>query len=228
MTKGDRVAEMLKEEINNGNLKPGEKLLSEVELCDKYKVSRTTIRSAIHTLAVEGLIDTYQGKGSFVNKHIQLGSNSQQVFSNLSASRIDMFEFRRMFEAESAALAAIRADEQTVDMLKNSVMKMQMARTTKEAAEQDMDFHYIIAQATQNAIMPEVFNTLRSAYSKMFYENVKLRGNEGYKEHLQIISAIESRNPNGARRYMEEHLNNSMMQNTVATYMNGEISGDKK
>lgn len=227
MTKSEQVAEVLKDEIKSGKLKPGEKLPSEAELCNRYNVSRTSIRSAINTLAGEGLICTYHGKGSFVNDYIDSLTNSQFIFSKLSVSRIDMFEFRRMFEAESAALAAIRADEKAIHMLKNSIINMQAANTAKEAAEQDMNFHYIIAQATQNSIMPEVFDMLRPAYNKMFYENINLRGNEGYKEHLQILSAIESRNPDIARRYMVEHLNSSMMQNTVATYMIDETDKTK-
>lgn len=134
MTKGEQIAAMLKEQIKSGKLKPGEKLPSEAELCNMYHVSRTSIRSAITTLAGEGLICTHHGKGSFVNDHIESLTNSQFIFSMLSVSRIDMFEFRPMFEAESAALAAIRADEKAIDMLKNSIIKMQAATITKEAA----------------------------------------------------------------------------------------------
>ena len=179
------------------------------------------MRSAMRTLAAEGAIDTYQGRGSFVSKDISL-NHSQLAFSNIQVSRIDMFEFRRMFEAESAAMAAARADESIVERLKKSVVEMQNAGSPREAVERDMDFHYFIAAATKNAIMTEVFNMLRPAYRKMFFENVAIRGNEGYKEHLQIISAIESRSPEAARKYMAEHLNNSMMQNTVAAYMDKE------
>ena len=59
----------------------------------------------------------------------------------------------------------------------------------------------------------------------MFYENVTRRGNDGYKEHLQILSAIASRNPSQARIFMTEHLNKSMMQNTVESYM--QIAGEE-
>lgn len=221
MTKGELVAEALKKEIASGRIKPGDKLPSEAELCSLYNVSRTSVRSAIHTLAAEGAINTYHGKGSFVSKDIAF-NRSWLDFSNMRVSRIDMFEFRRMFETETAALAAARADEDIVERLKDNVAEMQRSGSPQDAVDRDTEFHYLIAEATKNSVMTEVFNMLRPTYRRMFFENVAIRGNDGYKEHLQIISAIESRNPEAARKYMAEHLNNSMMQNTVAIYMNSE------
>lgn len=219
MTKGERVAEMIRTDINNGLLKAGDKLPTESGLCEKYNVSRTSIRDALNALAVEGVITTYHGKGSFINETAMTYLLPRFSVPIFRANRIDMFEFRRIFEAESAALAALRADEEMVARLKSSVTQMQKAQTPREAVDQDVEFHYTIVQATGNVIMPEVFNMLRPVYNKMFFENVALRGNQGYTEHLRIISAIESRSPDVARKYMAEHLNNSMMQNAVAEYM---------
>ena len=219
MTKGEYVAEMLRNEILEHRLTEGAKLPSETELCQIYGVSRTSVRTAIQMLAVEGLIYTHHGKGSFVNSNYILKANSPFLFSDIQVSRIDMFEFRRIFEAESAALTASRADEKMIEQIRENVKKMQMADTVESAVNHDLEFHYLIAKATQNTIMPVIYDMLRPAYQKMFYENVTRRGNDGYKEHLQILSAIASRNPSQARIFMTEHLNKSMMQNTVESYM---------
>jgi GntR family transcriptional regulator len=64
----ERVANELRAEILRGDLAPGVKLPSENELKDRYGVMRTTIRKSIALLRMEGLVTSYQGKGSFVRE----------------------------------------------------------------------------------------------------------------------------------------------------------------
>lgn len=219
MTKGEHVAETLRNEILAHKFSAGAKLPSETELCQIFGVSRTSVRTALQMLAAEGVIYTHHGKGSFVNSNYSLKANSPFPFSDIQVSRIDMFEFRRIFEAESAALAASRADDETIGQIRENVEQMQLSDNVESSVRLDMEFHYLIAKATRNAIMPVIYDMLRPAYHKMFYENVARRGNDGYKEHLQILSAIASRNPSQASVFMTQHLNKSMMQSTVESYM---------
>ena len=59
-----RVA--LRERLDSGVLDPGERLPSETELCQKYGVSRITVRRAVDELVEEGILERRQGKGTFV------------------------------------------------------------------------------------------------------------------------------------------------------------------
>ena len=52
--------------ISSGLLKPGDMLPSEMELCQNFSISRSTVRQAIGRLEEEGLVQRHQGKGSFV------------------------------------------------------------------------------------------------------------------------------------------------------------------
>jgi len=61
-----KIAEDLKEKINSGLLKPGERIYSEKEIMEKYVVSSTTARKSIDVLRNENLIERIQGKGTFV------------------------------------------------------------------------------------------------------------------------------------------------------------------
>ncbi len=61
-----RIENDLKNKIFLGNFKPGDMLPSEREIMEIYKVSRLTAREAVNRLAIQGLVEKVQGKGTFV------------------------------------------------------------------------------------------------------------------------------------------------------------------
>lgn len=63
-----QFADILKKEIKEGKYKPGEYIPSERELCEKYKLSRTTVRRAISQLIDEELLFSIPGTGTFVSE----------------------------------------------------------------------------------------------------------------------------------------------------------------
>ncbi len=61
-----QLQEILEQDIYDGKYKLGDKLPSENELCEKYGVSRTTVRQTLTLLAQKDMIHSVHGKGSFV------------------------------------------------------------------------------------------------------------------------------------------------------------------
>lgn len=58
----------IKDEMDKGVYKAGDRIPNEAELCDLYSVSRITVRRAIQELVEEGLLERKQGKGTFVSR----------------------------------------------------------------------------------------------------------------------------------------------------------------
>ena len=63
-----QVEEYLRQQIEGKIIKPGEKILTEIELQKKFNVSRTTVRKAIERLVIVGRVEKKQGKGTFVKE----------------------------------------------------------------------------------------------------------------------------------------------------------------
>jgi GntR family transcriptional regulator len=63
-----QLAELLEHEIASGNWGPGTRLPSEPDLCERYGLSRTTVRQALGRLEQRGLIERFKGQGSFVRR----------------------------------------------------------------------------------------------------------------------------------------------------------------
>ena len=65
-TRTEHLRHELAEQIRNGTLKPGERIMSEARLAEEYQVSRGTVRRALEQLKKAELIETRMGSGSYV------------------------------------------------------------------------------------------------------------------------------------------------------------------
>ena len=203
-TSVDHVYEYLSQNINSGQWKPGSKLPSEAELCNLLNVSRITVRSALGRLSALGLVQSKQGKGTFVSVPPPPSEDSFPLFRNVD--RLSLFEFRKIIEGESAALAAMRATSEDVMAMRDAIIQMESGKTVKEIAEQDMRFHALIAKASGNEIVQYIFRITKDTYANMFMENVTHLGASGALQHRQILLDIQVRDSEAARQHMNAHL----------------------
>ncbi|HWO50030.1 MAG TPA: GntR family transcriptional regulator, partial [Ornithinibacter sp.] len=159
-TLAQRVVTGLKERILSGDLAPGSKLPSESELIAAYAVSRTVVREAVTRLRAEGLVETFQGRGSFV-----LAVPEPTTFRvEASALRthhdvLAMVDFRIGVESEAAALAAARADAGAASAV-GAAMDAFVAAAPEEAVEADFAFHRAVAAATGNHFYLDLIESL--------------------------------------------------------------------
>ena len=207
-TRTDAVFDYLRQNIYSGVWKPGDKLPSEAQLCTQLGASRVTIRSALGRLSALGLIYSQQSKGTFVSTQSAAGNNFLLPVQN--TDRLSVFEFRKIIEGESAALAAIRATSADVQAMQDSILGMETGTTEQEVAEQDMLFHSLIAKASGNEIIEWIFHTMHASYSRIFVDNCIQRGKTGAEEHRQILLDIQVRDMEAARQHMVAHLDAAM------------------
>ena len=203
-TSVDQVYEYLSTNIQSGQWKPGDKLPSEAELCNLMNVSRITIRSALGRLSALGLVHSKQGKGTFVSVPSPPSEATAPLLHNMD--RLSLFEFRKIIEGESAALAAMRATTEDVAAMRETIIQMESAKTVNEIADQDMLFHELISKASGNEIVQYIFCVNKDAYKDMFLENVAHLGASGAIHHRQILLDIQVRDSEAARQHMNAHL----------------------
>ena len=102
-----RVVSGIKARILDGTLAPGAKLPSEAELIEEYAVSRTVVREAVTRLRAEGMVETFQGRGSFVLAVPEPTSFRVEASAiRTQADVLAMIDFRIGVESEAAYLAA--------------------------------------------------------------------------------------------------------------------------
>jgi len=90
-----QIREALREQIKQGDLKPGQKLPSESELAAQFRVSRMTARQGISDLIDEGLLYRRRGVGTFVAQfHVERDHNRLTGFFDTPKAEEADFEFR--------------------------------------------------------------------------------------------------------------------------------------
>ncbi|HEY1385480.1 MAG TPA: FadR/GntR family transcriptional regulator [Dongiaceae bacterium] len=214
-----QLVKALTERIRAGALKPGDRLPTEQELIEEFKVSRTVVREAISSLKAAGLVATQQGVGAFV-----LQAESSPPFridgANLSLLKdvISVLELRIGIESDAAALAAQRRTQAHLDAMRNALDRMTAAIDAEEdAVAPDFDFHRTIAEATGNRHFTHLFSYLgallipraRLQTFRYFAADRKEYLRRVNREHEDIYQAIRRQDADAARSAMRLHLSNS-------------------
>lgn len=195
--------------IQRGDYRPGARIPSERELAEEHGVSRPTIREALIALEVTGLIRSRHGSGIFVVDN----PPADALSLSLDIGAFELTEARRLFEGETAALAALSITDDEVDRLQTLIADMERENETHVSGEHaDREFHLVIARATHNSAIVGVVESLWDArYSSPLCAEMLDRARRvGVKpridEHLVLLNALRRRDPAAARIAMRDHL----------------------
>ena len=117
----DKIAGDLQNRIAEGKLKPGERVPPERSLCVSFGVGRTTIREALKSLAVRGLISR-RGRSVIVNRPEQAAAPALDLAGLAVQINIkQLYEVRKLIEVRIAGWAAQRATAEDLRVLRRSI-----------------------------------------------------------------------------------------------------------
>lgn len=213
-----RIAEALTREIEEGRLKPGDRLPTEQYLAENFAVSRNVVREAIAQLRSAGLVKSRQGLGTIVADggeaergfHIDLdqgdGNASQYVY-----------ELRLGIEVQAADFAARRGDAALLRAVSETFERMRDAeRWQAEGVDLDIEFHLAIARASGNPLIVDAIGYLAGGMRKTIVATRERSGEVigevkrlTLDEHAAIRDAIIGHDPAAAREAMMRHITNA-------------------
>ena len=205
----EQVSERLSAQIGT-TLQPGDALPSERELAERYGVGRSSVREALRMLESRGLIES-RGSGTFV---IAPWRNPFQeplslVVAGEDVDRTQLFEVRRMLEAEAAGLAAKRRSLGDLELMHEATDEMEAAIDSAETyVAADIRYHLVIAEATGNRLLLHLMQAIRERLTEMFGTVFKFPGGpeRSIAQHRLITQAIAAEDAERARQAMTEHI----------------------
>ena len=221
MKVSDKVVQDLRTLVEKNQMQVGDRLPAERKLCEQLGVSRSSLREAIQQLTSQGMLVSKVGAGTFLQQLPTNWSQYQivQPLSNLidedPAYRFDVQEARIILEGGTAWHAALRATPEDIQHIRDcydQITHFQSLGDDEQAARADANFHLAIAEASHNLVLIQV---MRGVFDLLQF-NVALGRHKVYSEahrfdqlheqHLQVIDAIERRDPEAARKAVCGHI----------------------
>ena len=214
--------------IRGGSLQHGDRLPSERVLAEQFKVSRSSVREALRSLELQGLVVSRRGSGTYINTG-DLNSVLALIASSLSSGADtlrDIFEMRHLLEPQIAFLAAQKADPQELLQMEEILEEQgrQIARG-ETGVNADTDFHFALAVATHNSAMVKVVSAVEDILRRSRDQSLQEPGRpqRSLASHRQILEMLQAGDKHAARQAMEHHLT-SVEPANPASYQESSVS----
>ncbi|QET04433.1 FadR family transcriptional regulator [Cupriavidus pauculus] len=237
--RADLVAEELKRLITQRNLRPGDRLPPEIKLQQMFSVSKSTIREALKSLEVQGLISVSTGPaGGGTIVEVPLDRTFQLMQNYLFFKDVgiaDVYTIRRLLEPELAAgaIAHLTEDdfaalERTIDLC-DPASKAAADAQMLDQRQEDLTFHDILAAANPNPMLRfccELINEMLRQLVVFGNETPACEherfGAANVSFHRRILEAARARDADQVRTLMSAHMEECTH---FVTRMNGRVHG---
>ena len=218
----EEIAKQIMDLISNGDLKPGQHLPSERELCINFGASRSSLREALRCLSIVGVLNARVGEGTSV------AVDGEKFLRKIIEWRLiterhdieNLLEVRIALEGVSAANTALHGTPAQIEKLHKLLAKMKAALKDEKAfAALDLEFHMLLANASGNTLISDLISLIRSQLMKALHKVLLIPHALplSHKEHTAIVDAIERHDAEGARSAMHTHLEAHLRRYTEAT-----------
>ena len=192
-------------------LQPGDKLPSERELAELLRVSRSSIRDAIRSLELMGMVEPRQGAGTIV-REISSESLVNPLANALKRKEEligELLDFRMMLEPQLAARAATRVSPDEISEMEEILERQEKKLRAREGTiGEDSEFHYAIAMASGNSVVLKVLDTLMDLLRDSRERSLQVEGRQqkSLAGHRRILSALKRHDSEGAKMAMRRHI----------------------
>jgi GntR family transcriptional regulator, transcriptional repressor for pyruvate dehydrogenase complex len=192
-------------------LRPGDKLPAERELAEMLGVSRSSIRDAIRSLELVGLVEPRQGVGTVVREISPdtLVNPLSNVLVHKRQLVSELLDFRKMLEPPLAARAATHASAEELAEMEETLRRQEEKLQWGELAiEEDSEFHYGIAMASENSVVLKVLDVLMDLLRATRERSLQVEGRpqKSIAGHRKILAAIKRHDALAAEAAMRRHI----------------------
>ena len=210
----EKIVCQIKDLIQDGKLKPGDRLPSERELAERLGCSRTSLREGFRVLESEGLVISKPGGGRFIQQF------DRSLIVEYKFDTVDMLEktailyfleARENLEPKIAELACLRAKPENLKKMKQVLNRMQeRLKYPNEQVNEDSNFHISIAEATQNFVFVSMMKTNLNLIRQIRKQTLVSpeRYVKSLSEHMAIYEAVKNKNVAEAVNATYVHLKN--------------------
>jgi GntR family transcriptional repressor for pyruvate dehydrogenase complex len=228
----DFVIEEIKQMLKKGELKEGQKLPNQNEFANQLGISRLSLREALHTLSLMGVISQKPGSGTVI-----LSGDPDMWVENLSApvlsyqkATLELTETRKHLEYIIGKCAVDHITDKDIELLNDDIARMKTALDNADLSgyfKADMSFHYHIVSATHNRYLLHMFLTIRGLMEEFMKETFTVLPElmeRSFHYHLQILDSLKKKDGESSSCFLQKHIEDIeiSLRNYYASLKKGE------
>ena len=211
----NEVAAGIKDYILVHQLKPGDPLPTEAELCEAIGASRSSVREAVKTLSALDIVDVRHGHGTYVGRMSLAGLVESLAFRGLLSSEDDhrvlgqVVEVRQTLEQGLAAQMTSLVDDEQLRRLRSLATGMaEAAERGEDYLELDREFHLLLMEPLGNDLIQQLtgaFWVVQSIVTPTLGAEHRSALTLTAALHMAIVEAVEARDPAALREAVARH-----------------------
>lgn len=206
------LVDKLRKLIASDEYKVGDRFFTEMEVCQKFNVGRSSVREAFRMLRAIGLIEIERGKGTFIVQKEELDANElTRWYSHHHVEVQDLIEVRLCVETFAVKKAVDRIQPEQLEILRDLVERGKKAVEEKSITDMvviDEEFHYALVEASGNRYLAEINRSIQKAASEYRGKTFGFAPFFPYaaESHARLLKYIESRDSISAIQEISEHI----------------------
>ncbi len=209
----ESIIDSIKTDLITGKLSSGDKLPPERDLARQFGVSRTSIREALRTLEILGVIESIQGSGNFItgNYTKSLTESMSMMFLLQQFNSLQISELREALETKAALLAVENITDEQIKRLEEIVGEMAVTEDENKNVALDSELHYTIAAASHNSIIIQILKILEeliNIYIKDRRKEILSNRDNVFRLqniHEKIVHSLKARDSKATHEAIMQH-----------------------
>jgi len=207
----DHIVDQIKGLLRDRHVGPGSMLPTERELAEQFGVSRPTVREALRTLSLMGVVDKRHGSGTqIVASSVEILQKPFEFLVMLDQPPLlELHEARSLLEVELAGRAAERRTREDLSVLGEALRALERGMADRVSwPEANVRFHQAIARAAHNRVLERLMDTLHRGMRTSIRQTQRVVGDlkPAYKVHEDVFKAIRKGDAEEAREAMRRHM----------------------
>ncbi|WP_434668106.1 GntR family transcriptional regulator [Paraburkholderia sp. A3BS-1L] len=207
------VADQIRSQLASGALQPGDRLPSERELAESFGLSRNTVREALRSLEIGGVLEFRKGAtgGAFVRE----GQGDAVIAGFADLFRLgaikpaDLTEARLIVSVAAARFACVRGSEEDFEALRENVKESEAAVAKGDLRERvriNLEFHKLLARAARNPVLVILTDALVEIHEQLLEVISPLPDSAVMPSRKRLLKHLIARDEDKAAAEMETHL----------------------
>ena len=206
----EQIIDVFTQQLLSGELKPGDQLPPETELCGRFGVSRNTLREAIKALVAMGALEIRRPVGTFVCNGFSkpmINSLLYGIILSRGDSYDELMDLREIIETGSMLVVVRHASDEELSSLDEPLRQLkdaclQTVPQVQEVFAMDDAFHAAVMRLAHNQIVEKIGGVVREMTHDMRRESVQLmletgRAEELYQAHDKLYRILKDRDVSG-------------------------------